>query len=79
MPIDIIKEITLQFADGQLGGYIFFNRDNISEMLLYIVVAVIHEERTDLLQLIANKEICNEMAYLEREKKRRTGRVYTPM
>lgn len=63
------KRDPLQFADGQLGGYIFFNRDNISEMLLYIVVAVIHEERTDLLQLIANKEICNEMAYLERERR----------
>lgn len=57
-----------EFEDSELGGNVYFCEDNISRMLMHIMVSVIHERVSELAELLEKNDIRQEMLALSRNK-----------
>lgn len=57
-----------EFEDSELGGNVYFCEDNISRMLMYIMVSAIHERVSELAELLEKNDIRQEMLALSHNK-----------
>lgn len=53
-----------EFQDNKLDGGVYFGEDNISRMLLYIVVSAMHEKNAEVAGLLEKNDIRQEMIAL---------------
>ena len=53
-----------EFQEAQMGGNVYFGEDNISHMLLNIMVSAIHEQDNNIAKLLENQEIKEEIQQL---------------
>lgn len=57
-----------EFEDSRLGGNVYFGEDNISRMLMYIMVSAIHERVNEVAELLEKKDVRQEMLALSHNK-----------
>lgn len=50
-----------EFQEAQLGGNVYFGEENISQMLLHIMVSAIHKRDADIVKLLVNSDIRGEI------------------